>query len=69
MTSKTDDAKYIRRGMLLACPEFLGDWQAELARMNRDKVGAPYEYPDSLLDFAARLKDYAGLPLKDACSA
>ncbi|HIH19770.1 TPA: IS5 family transposase [Candidatus Micrarchaeota archaeon] len=61
MTSKTDDAKYIRRGMLLACPEFLGDWQAELARMNRDKVGAPYEYPDSLLDFAARLKDYAGL--------
>lgn len=62
MANKTDDQKYIRRGMLLACPEFLGDWQAELARMNQNKVGAPYEYPDSLLDFASRLKDYAGLP-------
>jgi len=62
MTQKTDDAKYIRRGMLLARPAFLGDWQAELARMNQGKIGAPYEYPDSLLDFAARLKDYAGLP-------
>lgn len=57
----SEDAKYVKRGMLLACPEFLGDWQAELARMNEGKRGSPFEYPDSLIDFAARVKDSTGM--------
>ena len=57
----SDDAKYIRRGVLLACPEFLGDWSEELARMNAGKRGSPFEYPDSLIDFAARVKDCTGM--------
>lgn len=57
----SDDAKYIRRGIFLACPEFFGDWSVELARMNAGKRGSPFEYPDSLIDFAARVKDYNGM--------
>lgn len=57
----SDDDKYIRRGVFLACPEFLGDWQAELARMNEGKRGGPYEYPDSLIDFTARVKYFNGM--------
>jgi len=57
----SEDAKYVKRGVFLACPEFLDDWQAELARMNEGKRGSPFEYPDSLIDFAARVKDYNGM--------
>lgn len=57
----SDDAKYIKRGVLLACPEFLGNWSRELACMNAGKRGSPFEYPDSLIDFAARVKDYTGM--------
>lgn len=57
----SDDDKYIRRGVCLAIPELFGDWKQELARMNEGKRGAQFEYPDSLIDFAARVKDYTGM--------
>ena len=57
----SDDAKYIKRGVFLAVPELFGDWKAELRAMNEGKVGALFEYPDSLIDFAARVKDYTGM--------
>ncbi len=61
MATKTDDAKYIRRGIFLATPQLLGSWDDELARMNAGKRGGQYEYPDSFIDFVARVKDYSGM--------
>lgn len=58
---KTDDEKYIRRGVFLAVPDVFGDWQTELRAMNDGKRGGQYEYPDSFIDFVARVKDYAGM--------
>lgn len=61
MATKTDDEKYIRRGIFLATPELLSSWDDELARMNKGKRGGQYEYPDSFIDFVARVKDYSGM--------
>lgn len=61
MQSKTDDAKYIRRGLFLASPQLFESWDDELARMNAGKRGGQYEYPDSLIQFAANVKDYSGM--------
>ena len=57
----SDDEKYVRRGVFLALPDLFGDCEAELHRMNEGKVGAQFEYPDSLIDFAGRVKDYTGM--------
>jgi len=57
----SDDEKYIRRGVFLALPEVFGDWNKELARMNADKRGGQFEYPDSLIEFVGRVKDYTGM--------
>jgi len=59
--TKADDSKYIRRGLFLASPQMLGSWEDELARMNAGKRGGQYEYPDSLIQFAANVKDYSGM--------
>lgn len=58
---KTNDDKYIRRGMFLAAPQLFTSWEDELASMNAGKRGGQYEYPNSLIDFAANVKDYTGM--------
>ncbi|MBI5635479.1 IS5/IS1182 family transposase, partial [Candidatus Micrarchaeota archaeon] len=55
------DEKYIKRGVFLAAPQLFTSWDKELAAMNAGKRGGPFEYPDSLIDFAARVKDYTGI--------
>lgn len=57
----SDDAKYIKRGAFLAAPQIFTSWEEELSRMNAGKRGGQYEYPDSLIEFAARVKDYTGM--------
>jgi len=57
----SNDEKYIRRGVFLATPQLLGSWEEELRRMNLGKRGGQYEYPDSFIDFVARVKDYTGV--------
>lgn len=57
----SNDEKYIRRGVFLATPQLFESWEDELARMNNGKRGGQYEYPDSFIDFTARVKDVTGM--------
>lgn len=43
---------YISRGEFLVNPKFLDTWNEEIEKLNRRKVGEPYFYPDSLIEFA-----------------
>jgi len=46
------DKKYINRGEYLINPKFLGTWNDEIDELNKRKVGEPYFYPNSLIEFA-----------------
>ena len=46
------DKKYIARGEFLVNPRFLETWNKEIEQLNKRKVGEPYLYPDSMIEFA-----------------
>jgi len=46
----------VKRGEVLLDFEFFSGWDEELDVMNEGKVGYPYEYPDSFIQFLMRLK-------------
>jgi len=46
------DKKYINRGEYLINPKFLDTWNEEIKQLNKRKVGEPYLYPNSLIEFA-----------------
>jgi len=46
------DKKYINRGEFLVNPRFLETWNKEIEQLNKRKVGEPYLYPDSMIEFA-----------------
>lgn len=46
------DKKYINRGEYLINPRFLGTWNEEIGQLNKRKIGEPYLYPNSLIEFA-----------------
>ena len=46
------DKKYINRGEYLINPRFLETWNNEIEMLNKRKVGEPYFYPNSLIEFA-----------------
>jgi hypothetical protein len=46
------DKKYISRGEYLLNPEFLETWNDEIGQLNRRKIGEPFMYPNSLIEFA-----------------
>ena len=48
LTSAESDAKYIAQGASKV-PKRSSKWVAELAQMNHNKVGRPFDYPDSAL--------------------
>lgn len=66
---KRDWKKYneqlIKRGEYYINPRFLDTWIEETKLLNQNKVGQPYLYPDSLIEFLAVLKaknfDYRSL--------
>ena len=66
---KRDWKKYnehlIKRGEFLINPYFLETWNKELIEMNQNKIGQPYQYPQSMIVFLAILKskglDYRSL--------
>jgi len=60
---KTYHESLVKRGEFLLDLAFVESWDKELAKMNRDKVGRPFEYPDSLIKFQAILMAY-GLTLR-----
>jgi hypothetical protein len=55
----------IKRGEFYINPRFLKEWLKEIREMNRRKVGQPYTYPDSMIQFLAIIKqkgfDYRSL--------
>lgn len=52
---KETNEKYVMRGYFFFNPEFLFNWNEELARMNAGKIGEPYLYPESMIKFLAVL--------------
>jgi len=46
----------VKRGEVLVDFGTFQNWSTEIAEMNRGKVGAPYEYPESFTKFLLRLK-------------
>ena len=41
----------IKRGEFLVNPKFLDNWNSEVKKMNVGKIGQPYFYPDSMIEF------------------
>ena len=50
---KKYNEKLVRRGEIYLSLDFLGSWNEELSRMNKDKVGRPYLYPQTFMYFLA----------------
>ena len=45
--------KLIKRGEFLINPKFLESWNEEIKQMNAGKIGQPYLYPESMIEFLA----------------
>jgi len=52
---KKENAKLIKRGEFYINPRFLETWLDEIEEMNYGKVGQPYLYPNSMIEFLAIL--------------
>jgi hypothetical protein len=52
---KIYNQKLVKRGEFLINPEFLSTWKDEIKEMNVGKVGEPYFYPRSMIEFTAYL--------------
>lgn len=54
----------IRRGTFYLDFDWVKNWKGELADMNKNKVGAPYQFPNSLIELQAvwlEFTDYRGV--------
>lgn len=54
--------KYVRRGLFLFDFSFLEGWPKELKRMNRGKVGTPFTFPESFIEFLQSIRCCGRLP-------
>ena len=52
---KEYNEKLVRRGELYISLDFLENWDEELNRMNEDKVGRPFKFPQTFMHFLAFL--------------
>ena len=52
---KDYNAKLVKRGEFYINPAFMDNWLVEIREMNSGKVGQPYLYPQSLIEFLAVL--------------
>lgn len=53
---KNINNKYIKEGYLYLSFDFTDSWNKELNKLNKNKEGARYKYPDSLIRFCSTLK-------------
>ncbi len=53
---KNINNKYIKEGYLYLSFDFLDTWNKELNKLNKNKEGARYQYPESLIRFCSTLK-------------
>lgn len=58
---KEYNQKLIKRGEFYMNPRFLDDWKKEIKEMNCNKLGQPYTYPNSLIQFLAMLFPFFSL--------
>ena len=56
--------RLVRRGEILISKDVVGNWDKELAAMNRGKCGRPYRYPESFMRMAAYAMFYFRLPYR-----
>jgi hypothetical protein len=50
---KPYNEQLVRRGEILLAFDFVSNWNDELSRMNSGKVGAPYQFPNTLIELQA----------------
>jgi hypothetical protein len=55
---KIENEKYVVRGEFFLDLDWVKSWQIELIRMNQRKRGAPFEFPESLIEFQAILSQW-----------
>ena len=53
---RVDNEGLVKRGEILLDFDIFRNWDREIEAKNRGKVGAPFEYPDSFIDFLLRFK-------------
>ena len=56
--------KLVRRGEFYLSLEFLDSWDKELKKMNREKRGRPFEYPETFIHFSALWYHFFHLPYR-----
>ena len=54
----------VRRGELLIGFDVIDNWDSELKEMNKDKVGEPFQYPNTFLLLLGYAKVYFHLPYR-----
>ena len=54
----------VRRGEILFSYDFLDGWNADLARMNENKNGKKYKFPDSFIFVIGHIRVYFHLPYR-----
>ena len=54
----------VRRGEILFSYDFLDRWDADLARMNENKNGKKYKFPDSFILIIGYIRIYFHLPYR-----
>jgi hypothetical protein len=52
----------VERGRILFGLGFASSWKKDLKEMNKDKVGRPFNFPDSYIEFLAFLKSRILMP-------
>ena len=61
--AKTDNEKYVKRGADLFIV-YDSAWEVEVEQANEGKIGAPYQYSETLLMLAAAVKVGLGVPYR-----
>ncbi|KXA91578.1 hypothetical protein AKJ57_00755 [candidate division MSBL1 archaeon SCGC-AAA259A05] len=59
---KEYNEELVKRGEFYLSPVFLENWEEELEKMNEGKVGTPYKFPESYVQFAALWYEFFNLP-------
>ena len=54
----------VRRGEILFCYDFLDEWDSGLAKMNENKKGRKFIYPDSFIIVVGYMRIYFHLPYR-----
>jgi len=61
---KKYNEELVKRGEFYLSPDFLENWDEELEEMNDGKVGRPYKFPESYVQFAALWYEFFNLPYR-----